>query len=179
MEKVLFTEEQRFKSTFVWLIMFPSWAVINVIFGIGIYKQIILGKPWGDEPMSDLGLIGVTLGVNLIIIGILFLMLKTKMVIQIRDKGLFYKYPPFIIREKKISPEEIERYEVRQYKPLQEYGGWGIRQRHKWRRNIGVAYNVSGNIGLQLYLKNGKKILLGTQRKAAIGSAMAKMMNEN
>lgn len=101
MEKVLFTEEQRFKSTFVWLIMFPSWAVINVILGIGIYKQIILGKPWGDEPMSDLGLIGVTLGVNLIIIGILFLMLKTKMVIQIRDKGLFYKYPPFIIREKK------------------------------------------------------------------------------
>jgi hypothetical protein len=179
MEKLLFTEEQRFRSTFVWLIMLPSWGVINVIFGIGINQQIILGKTWGDEPMSDLGLIGVTLGVNLLIIGILFLMLKTKMVLQIRDTGLFYKYPPFIIREKKIGPEEIERYEVRQYKPLQEYGGWGIRQRNKWKRNIGVAYNVSGNIGLQIYLKNGKKILFGTQRKDAIGSAMAKMTNGN
>jgi hypothetical protein len=176
MEKLFFTEEQKFRSTFVWLIMFPVWAIVNIVFGIGLYKQLGLGQPWGDEPMPDTGLIIVTIAVNLIVIGSALLMLKTKMIIEIRESGLFYRYPPFIIKEKKISQEEIERYEVRQYKPIREYGGWGFRQRKRGFHNAGLAYNVSGNIGLQLYLKNGKKILFGTQRKEAIGSAIKKLM---
>jgi hypothetical protein len=176
MEKQYFTEEQKFKSTFVWLIMFPVWAVLNVVFGIGLYKQLTLGQPWGDEPMSDSGLVLVTIAINLIVIGTALMMFKIRMVVEIRESGLYYRYPPFIIKEKKISREEIERFEVRQYKPIQEYGGWGFRQRSRRFRNAGLAYNVSGNIGLQLYLKNGKKILFGTQRKEAIGSAMNKMM---
>ena len=30
-------------------------------------------------------------------------------------------------------------------------------------RRKGIAYTVSGNIGLQVELKNGKKILIGTR----------------
>jgi hypothetical protein len=176
MEKQFYSEEQKFSPMLVWMIMLPVWTVVNIIFGIGLYKQIGLGHPWGDEPMSDLGLIAVTAFVNLIVIGTGMLMLKTKMITEIRESGLFYRYPPFIIKEKKINREEIERFEVRQYKPIQEYGGWGFRQQRRRFRNAGLAYNVSGNIGLQLYLKNGKKILFGTQRKEAIGSAMNKML---
>jgi len=176
MEKQFYSEEQKFKPTIVWLIMFPVWTSVNVIFGIGLYHQIGLGQPWGDKPMSDIGLIAVTAVVNLVVIGTGLLMLKTRMITEIRESGLFYRYPPFIIKEKKISREEIERFEVRQYKPIQEYGGWGFRQRSRRFQNAGLAYNVSGNIGLQLCLKNGKKILFGTQRKEAIGSAMNKMM---
>jgi len=176
MEKQFFTEEQKFKQTKVWMFMFPVWSVVNVIFGIGLYNQLGLGQPWGDEPMSDSELILVTIIINLIIIGTATLMLKTKMIVEIRESGLFYKYPPFINKERKIRREEIERFEVRQYKPIREYGGWGFRQRSRRFRNAGLAYNVSGNIGLQLYLKNGKKILFGTERKEAIDSAMKKMM---
>jgi hypothetical protein len=35
-----------------------------------------------------------------------------------------------------------------------------------------MAYNVSGNRGLQLELTNGKKILLGTQRPEEIAQAL-------
>jgi hypothetical protein len=176
MEKQFYSEEQKFSPMLVWLIMFPVWTVLNVIFGIGLYQQISLDQPWGDEPMSDSGLVLVTIAINLIVIGTALLMLKTRMVVEIRESRLVYRYPPFIIKEKKISREEIDRFEVRQYKPIQEYGGWGFRQRTRRFRNSGLAYNVSGNIGLQLYLKNGKKILFGTQRKEAIGSAMNKLM---
>jgi hypothetical protein len=178
MEKQFYSEEQKFSPMLVWLIMFPVWTVLNIIFGIGMYKQISLDQPWGDEPMSNMGLIAVTAAINLIVIGTALMMIKTRMVVEIRESGLFYRYPPFIIKEKKISREEIERFEVRQYKPIREYGGWGFRQRKRRFRNAGLAYNVSGNIGLQLYLKNGKKILFGTQRKEAIGSAMNKLMGE-
>jgi hypothetical protein len=57
----------------------------------------------------------------------------------------------------------IEKYEVITYDPILDYGGWGI----KYNRH-GKAYNVSGNKGLQLYLKNGKRILIGTQKESEL-----------
>jgi hypothetical protein len=175
MENQFYKEEQKINPGIAWLIIFPVLTLVNIIFGVGIYQQISLGKPWGDEPLSDGGLISITIGFNLFIIGMLFLMLKIKLILEIRESGLIYRYLPFIFREKKISRSEIERFEVRQYKAIQEYGGWGFRQRRRFQ-NKGLAYNVRGNIGLQLYLKNGKKILFGTQRKEAINAAMQKMM---
>jgi hypothetical protein len=77
-----------------------------------------------------------------------------------------------IYKNKIFSREEIQRYEIRKYSPLLDYGGWGIKKRFKWGR----AYNVSGNIGLQLYLKTGKKVLFGTLRSQAIIYAMDEMM---
>lgn len=177
-EKTFFKEEQKFNPLFVLIIMFLPWCTINIIFGIGLYQQLLHEKPWGDEPMSDEALILVTLGMNLLIAGISFLMLKTRMIMEIRESGIFYRYMPFLWREHRISREEIERFEVRQYKPMREYGGWGFRQRSRRIRNAGIAYNIRGNIGLQLYMRSGKKILFGTQRKEAIDFAMRKMMRE-
>jgi chaperone required for assembly of F1-ATPase len=37
---------------------------------------------------------------------------------------------------------------------------------------------MKGNTGLQLYLVDGKKMLVGTQRPDAIKRAMEKMMSE-
>ena len=41
-----------------------------------------------------------------------------------------------------------------------EYGGWGVRYSLTGK---GRAFNVSGNIGLQLEFINGEKVLIGTQ----------------
>jgi hypothetical protein len=55
---------------------------------------------------------------------------------------------------------EVQQCYIREYSPIFEYGGWG------WRYSFsnGRAYNVSGKIGLQIVLKNGKRILIGTQK---------------
>ena len=47
---------------------------------------------------------------------------------------------------------------------LLEYGGWGLKGGLLWKKSKGIAINVSGNIGIQLELKNGKKLLIGTQK---------------
>lgn len=55
----------------------------------------------------------------------------------------------------------MKKVYVRKYLPLREYGGWGLR----WGIfGSGTAYNISGNMGIQLVLQNGKKILVGTQK---------------
>jgi hypothetical protein len=83
---------------------------------------------------------------------------------------------------KQFAWEDIENAYPRKYNPILEYGGWGYRA--GWGVNLGTkirvgigsksgfrkgtAYNMRGNIGLQLELKNGKKVLIGTQRGAEI-----------
>ena len=55
----------------------------------------------------------------------------------------------------------MEQCYVRKYSPLREYGGWGVRG--SFGKN--KAYNVKGNQGIQIELKKGGKVLVGTQRK--------------
>jgi hypothetical protein len=98
-----------------------------------------------------------------------------KLVIEVRSDGIYYKYPPFIIKMKNYHVDEIKSYTIRTYQPIREYSGWGIR--YSWAGS-GRAITVKGKTGLQLYLKNGKKVLLGTQRSEALKRAMQKIMKE-
>ena len=67
------------------------------------------------------------------------------------------RFFPFHFREKHFAWEDISKAYVRRYSPLWEYGGWGIKYGFQ-----GKAYNVSGNEGIQLELKSGKRVLIGT-----------------
>ena len=95
----------------------------------------------------------IVLFVDLLLV---FFQLKTK----INEKGIYYQLFPFQLKEKKIYWNEIAEVNIRKYSPIWEYGGWGYRYSFK----NGKAYNISGNMGLQLVFKNGKKILIGTNK---------------
>ncbi|SDL02555.1 hypothetical protein SAMN04487898_11451 [Pedobacter sp. ok626] len=73
---------------------------------------------------------------------------------------------------KHYSWDVIDKYYIRTYSPLGEYGGWGIRYSMSGQ---GMAYNVSGNKGLQLELNNGKKILIGTNNPTELEAALTKL----
>lgn len=90
------------------------------------------------------------------ICSLLFLMrLHTK----ISDKSINFKLFPLHLKWQSILWSEVEKAQIRTFKPIKEYGGWGIRNSF----TSGKAYIIYGNIGLQLIMKNGKKILIGTK----------------
>ena len=60
MERIYFKEEQKFDQVWFRLIILLSYVPLTVIFGIGIYQQIFLGKPWGNNPTSDTALLITT-----------------------------------------------------------------------------------------------------------------------
>jgi hypothetical protein len=99
-------------------------------------------------------------------ITVLFLLLKLQTYVS-RD-GIYVRFFPFHIRFKRFRPEDLSEYYARQYKPLWEYGGWGIR----FSLRYGKAYNVSGNKGVQLVFKNGKKLLIGSQKPEQLEAAI-------
>ncbi|NOR28731.1 MAG: hypothetical protein GQ540_09425, partial [Lutibacter sp.] len=52
---------------------------------------------------------------------------------------------------------------IRNYDAIFEYGGWGVK--FSFRKKKGKSFTTKGDIGLQLELNSGRKILIGTQQK--------------
>lgn len=75
----------------------------------------------------------------------------------VMDKdGIEITFIPFAYK-KRWKWEEIEQSYVRTYS-LTDFGGWGYRISSE-----GKAYNTKGKYGVQLILKDGSRIMIGTQ----------------
>lgn len=172
MEKSYFKEEQHFSNPWFWAFLIVVFTVSLTPLCVALYSELVLGKPFGENP-SSLETMLIMFGVlGIIYFLVILLFRKMKLVTEVRSDGVYYRFPPFILKKRKFGMLEIEKYEIRKYKPILEYGGWGIRAGWgKW----GKAFNVWGKIGLQLYLTDGKKVLFGTQRADALLRAMNKM----
>jgi len=168
MNKVLFKEEQQFRQWW-WVILILAITVPLMIFSLyALYQQAVNGILVGDKPAPILVSIVIFFGSS----ALLWFFFSLKLEVRIDQEGIHYRFFPLIFKERIIYFSEIKKYEIRKYNPIGDYGGWGMKRSFKWQR----AYNVSGNIGLQLYLTNGKKVLFGTQRSQAILYAMDELM---
>lgn len=152
MPQINFFEKQYFRQWWLFLIILPAPMVMAAV----IFQQIVRGSPVGQNPAPDLALILISVFVLLSSILIFFIRLDT----QINETGIHFRLFPFHIKMKHYHWNDISEIYVRKYNPIGEYGGWGI----KGSKKFGKAYNVNGNMGLQIILKNGSKILLGTNK---------------
>ncbi len=144
MEK--FEEEQRFTQWWLWLILLAACTIPYIPIMMGLDSKT---DQW-------LGLLAMSILLFIIVGMLILIQLKTKL----DEVGVHYQFIPFHFKQKTILWQDIKSAEVRKYEPLKEYGGWGI----KGYSNKNKAYNVKGNLGLQVVLKNGNKILFGTQK---------------
>lgn len=149
----VFKEEQRFNQ--LWLIIL---MIISLLVPAGIIIGTYLKNPDSFSLLESLSIIGLITLAS----GFIFLF---KLYTRIDQDGIHYKFFPFHWSFKLIKWNEIENVYVRDYDALSEYGGWGLKGGALWNKSKGKAINVSGNIGIQLILKNGKKLLIGTQKK--------------
>jgi len=164
-ETASFREVQRFRQLWLWVLLAATALGTIGLFGYGIYTQLIAGKPWGDKPMSDAGLLATGIGANIIVVGIGSLLLSARLITEVRSDGLHVRFFP--MRWKTITFETIASYQTRTYQPIRDCGGWGIR----WGRE-GKAYIVGGHEGPQLLLNDGQKLLIGSQRSRELEAAV-------
>lgn len=156
----VFTEEQKFNQSLVYIGI--SISLIVVILSIlNEYKKFI-DESLGEQIAAFMGLIIIVLVI------ILFTVLKLET--KIDENGVKFKFYPFQTKFKSIPWNAISECYIRKYSPISEFGGWGIRT--SFRKDTGKAYTTKGSIGLQIKLKNGKKILIGTQKKEALKSVL-------
>ncbi len=48
-----FREVQRFRQTWMWILVFFISLPLITIFGRGMVRQMVFGQPWGDNPLPD------------------------------------------------------------------------------------------------------------------------------
>jgi len=162
--EILFSERQRFKQWWLWLILLG----INGLFLFGVFKQVINGQQLGDKPMSNTGLL---IAASLtIIISIIFINFRLETIVK--KDGIYVRFFPFHLKFKYYSWNNLTKSYVRQYSPVKEYGGWGLRLGLFGK---GIAYNVSGDKGLQLEFKDNQKLLIGTNKSDELSETLNKI----
>jgi hypothetical protein len=108
----------------------------------------------------------------LIMLLVAYLILKVELRTEISQEGIHLRFIPFHGKSRIYKWSEIENIAIRKYKPISEYGGWGIRFSLSGK---GRAFNVLGNMGIQLEFKDGKKLLIGTQKPEKVESVLRKL----
>lgn len=129
-------------------------------------QQIIRNKPVGNNPMSDWGVVVLTVLLGL---GLPALILWLHMETVVYADRLVVSVIPFSRRV--IEPADIAHVAVRTVRPIREFGGWGVRG---WGGNR--AYLMEGNSGVSLNLINGSTLFLGSRRSDELAEAIATMM---
>jgi len=158
MSYLYFEETQKFRQAWLWILM-----IVSTLFAI-LVPFLAIGK---DLKLEDAVILILVPGSVFVLFYILSL--KTR----IDTEGIHYRFFPFHFREKTISWSKVEMGEVIKYNPIGDFGGWGIKYGRK-----GKAYNVSGNMGLYLTLKNKKRILIGTQRPEEMAEVVTSILKK-
>jgi hypothetical protein len=156
----VFKEEQRFTQT--WLIVLLT---VSIMIPIAIIAQEYLKE---NTKMTTNEFVLSLAG---ILVTVLFIF-SFKLTTRIDEKGIHYQFFPIHFSLKTITWSELKVAKVRTYYPISEYGGWGLRGGFFLNKSKGKAINVSGDIGIQLKYKNGKKLLIGTQKQAEAKSVL-------
>jgi hypothetical protein len=174
--KLIYREEQTFRQSFIPWIMLV--AVLFMVGGIGVsfYQQLYLGKPYGDEPMSNNGLIWSSIIAFIVMSAAFILILNGGMVTEIWTDGIRFNFSPFIRKMRHIPLTDITSVEVAKYRPLAEFGGWGFRKRLLSKK---TAYNISGRIGVRVIKKNGSQVMFGTKKQEEMKRAVEKMLMQD
>lgn len=149
MNSAVFVEQQRFMSKKLGLVVWMT-ALAVLLFSIG------------NRYMTGAEMLG-----PIILVLIAYLFYKLELTVVVKNAELLISFPPLVKRKLLLS--EIIHCEAREYGPLREFGGWGIRRSWKGK---GRAYNVKGNKGVQLRLRNGESLLIGSQKAELLAKAI-------
>lgn len=150
-----FKEKQSFLTR--WLMILLSFVMLYIAYDT--YQQY-----------QTTGIKGLSVGLCIMLPVFLFFMFS-QLCTTIDDEGITITFIPFAWRRRWYWSSMAKVY-VRRYDWM-EFGGWGYRL-----GNGGVAYSTKGRYGIQLELKNGRKILIGTQKPEEVEKLLPKI-NEN
>jgi hypothetical protein len=156
----VFREVQYFRTVFFIIPVLICLAAGFAFFAYQINKCIEKGLPF------------YPLLFPAIIIFLLFILLFImKLEVEVVAGIARYRFFPMLPFWRQMELSSIETAEAVTYKPIREFGGWGIRYgKCMW------AYTVSGNKGVVIKLKSGKVFLLGSKNPEELQRSLSAVL---
>lgn len=146
---VSFHEDQHFRGSMLWSIS-AILAAVAIVLGARLATR---------EPVAG----AVTIG---ILVAVFVLFALARLETEVRADAIYVHFHG-LWPTRRIALADIAAYEAKRY-TMWESGGWGVHLTMS-----GMAYNVSGNDGVIFKLRNGRSVLVGTQRLQEFASAVA------
>lgn len=158
-----FKEHQKFTQWWLWLILLGSLALVAYI----TLNELLFNQSVGNSETSPRWILVLAL-VFMLILTLYFWLVKLET--KISRESINIRFAPFV--NKTIKWNNIQTCEVLDYGFV---GGWGIRL---WT-SYGTVYNVKGSKGLFITLKDGKRLLVGTQRNEELQQVVNSILELN
>jgi hypothetical protein len=156
---LLFHETQSFRLQRVRLMV----AILPAAMSLLLIWQVILGHPWGKQPMSNGNIIGWTVFLWLVYLRLMTVRLVTDVSpaeLRVTMRGLW--------RQRHIVRSDIKTAEIVTFDAARDWGGYGLRNTRR-----GAAYIADGDRGVMLKLVKGGAILIGSARPEELRSALS------
>jgi hypothetical protein len=163
---IICRQEQRFGKFLRWFLLADGLFFIILMAGLQLFLR------HSSQKLIPMPILAVIITISA---AVMILFWNAKLLTEIRSDGLYIRFFPFHLGFKRFAFEDFAEYYAREYSPIGEYGGWGIRGSFK----NGKAYNISGKLGLQIVFKNGKKLLIGSQKPEELVAAIGSVMKNN
>ncbi|MBB6002758.1 DUF6141 family protein [Arcicella rosea] len=151
--ETLFSEKQRFNQIWVWLLL----LIINWLFFGELIKNEFFPDPPFIPKIYQFNIDFYIGAIFIVLTNVFFIIIKLET--KIKADGIYVRFFPINLSFKFYAWEDLTICLVRAYNPLFDYAGWGFRGTQKNR-----ALTVSGNRGIQLVMKDGTKLLVGTKK---------------
>jgi len=113
---VIFREQQKFSSRLCLVL------VCSLVVGVAIIVAVLVMQESADASVIVTAILGGVVAP----IAIVALVLLTNLETEVRSDCLRVRLFPFHIHHRKFAIEDLSECYARTYKPIREYGGWGI-----------------------------------------------------
>lgn len=110
-----------------------------------------------------------TLAVGLVMLVLVFVVAMVafaKLIIVVSGSVIDVRW--WILLHRSIPRRDIARVAAVVYRPIREFGGWGIRFGRKGAR----CYSISGDRAVELTLTDGRRVLLGSLDPEPLAAAI-------
>lgn len=156
-----YLEVQRFDQ--LWLRMLMG---VILLASVGAFVAVLTGID-DDAPTGALGWLGLSVAAIALPVGLNVWMFWMHLQTEVHPQGVRLRFRGLFV-DRRIEWPEIEGFQAVSYRPIREYGGWGVRGLSGKR-----AYNVKGDRGVLVWLSGGRTVLIGSQRSEALEAALA------
>jgi hypothetical protein len=100
------------------------------------------------------------------------LMAWSNLNVTVQPEAVSLRFAPYHRTVRRYPISSIESAVAVQYRPIADFGGWGLRR----NRGGDVIYNVKGDRAVVLTFKDGKKLFIGSQRPDELAAEISKLL---
>jgi hypothetical protein len=151
----MFKEEQRAKQVWVFVLVY--------LIAIGIWGSFVTSiMGWVDLEPGPAAILLLVFG-----IGLPAFLHMARLTVELHPDHVLVIWHP--LRTVRLYYRDMAEVRSVTFRPIRDWGGWGVR----WVPGKGMAYTMSLSGGVEIKLKSGKLVVVGSQKAEQLEQAIA------